>query len=179
MNTDDRDHEKPAMSNGDPPIPSIASRRGFAEAIRWGFERAMREGSASRRIVCVDRDFAEWPLDAPELLAGLTAWLKGGQRQLVLLAASYDEVPRRHARFVAWRRSFTHAVFPYAAPDDVAATLPALLLDDEGTLVRLIDPVHWRGQVSVDLRSALPWREQIDALVQRAEAAFPAQTLGL
>lgn len=167
------------MNDDTPLVPQIDSRRGFGEAIRWGFERAMREGGRSRRILCVDRDFAEWPLDTPELLDGLTAWLRGAQRQLLLLAASYDEVPRRHPRFVAWRRSFTHAVFPYAAPEDIAAALPTLLLDDEGTFVRLIDAVHWRGRAYADEREARPWREQIDALVQRSEPAFPAHALGL
>ena len=169
-------------TGAEPAPPPIDSRSGFADALRWGFERAMHGGgpaSRSRRIVCVDPDFAEWPLDASELHRELTAWLKGGARQLVLLAASYDEVPRRHARFLAWRRLFTHAVFPFAAPEDVAASLPTLLFDDDGTLVRLIDPVHWRGRASTDLRSAVPWREQVDAVLQRSEAAFPAQSLGL
>lgn len=161
------------------PPPVIDSRSGFAQAVLWGFERAMREGGRSRRILCVDRDFALWPLDRPELHAQLTAWLKGAQRQLVLLGATFDDVPRRHPRFVAWRRQFTHAVFPFAAPEDIAATLPTLLLDDEGTMVRLIDAVHWRGRASAEERDALPWREQIDAVLQRSEAAFPAQSLGL
>jgi hypothetical protein len=160
-------------------IPVIDSRAGFIAALRWGFTRAMREGARTRRIVCVDRDFAEWPLDAPELLAELTTWVKRPQRQLVLLAACFDDVPRRHARFVAWRRFFSTAVLPHAAPKDVAAELPGLLLDDEGTLVRLIDPVHWRGRASADARSAQPWREQIDAVLQRSEPAFPVQSLGL
>lgn len=165
-------------ASNDPPV--IDSRAAFAAALQWGFARAMREGGRSRRILCIDRDFADWPLDAPELHAQLTNWLKrGAQRQLVLLAANFDEMPRRHARFVAWRRHFTHAVFPFAAPEDIAAVLPTLLLDDDGTLVRLIDPVHWRGRASADERSALPWREQIDAVLQRSEAAFPAQSLGL
>jgi hypothetical protein len=166
-------------ADANPAAPRIDSRRHFAEAIHWGFRRAMREGGPSRRIVCVDRDFVEWPLDAPELLDSLTAWLRGPQRQLILLAASYDEMPRRHARFVAWRRSFTHVVHPYVAPEDIAAALPTLLLDDDGTFVRLIDAVHWRGRAEADEREARPWREQIDALVQRSEPGFPAQTLGL
>jgi hypothetical protein len=45
--------------------------------------------------------------------------------------------------------------------------------------VRLIDPVHWRGRASADERAVLPWREQVDALLQRAEPAFPAQSIGL
>jgi hypothetical protein len=167
------------MSTDFDAAPPVDSRAAFAAAIHWGFKRAMRPGGRSRRIVCVDRDFTLWPLDAPELHAQLTVWLKGAQRELVLLAARYDEVPLRFPRFVAWRRNFTHVVHPFAAPDDVAAALPTLLLDDEGTLVRLIDPVHWRGRASSDEATVLPWREQIDAVLQRSEAAFPAQSLGL
>ena len=167
------------MSDDTTEIPVIDSRAGFTAALRWGFTRAMREGARTRRIVCVDRDFADWPLDAPELLAELTTWVKRPQRQLVLLAAGFEDVPRRHGRFVAWRRFFSNTVLPYAAPEDVAAELPSLLLDDEGTLVRLIDPVHWRGRASTDARTAQLWREQIDAVLQRSEAAFPTQSLGL
>ena len=170
MNDEIRDFDAP---------PPIDSRQAFAQALHWGFARAMRGESRSRRILCIDRDFSLWPLDTTALLDQLTAWLRGGQRQLVLLAAHYDEVPRRHPRFVAWRRHFTHGVFPHVAPEDMAAVLPTLLLDDAGTMVRLIDAVHWRGRASTDEAAALPWREQIDALVQRSEAAFPAQALGL
>jgi len=160
---------------GDAPV--IDSRASFAAALRWGFRRAA--AGSSRRILCVDRDLANWPLDAPDLHDELTAWLKRPQRQLVMLAASFDEVPRCHPRFVAWRRTWSHAVYPFEAPDDLAGHLPTLLLDDAGTLVRLIDDVHWRGRASSDERTALPWREQVDAVLQRAQPAFPANTLGL
>ncbi len=167
------------MSDDTDTIPIIDSRSSFVAALRWGFARAMREGARTRHIICVDRDFAEWPLDAPELLAELTLWIKRPQRQLVLLGVNFDEVPRRHPRFTAWRRLFSHAVTPFVAPEDAAAVLPTLLLDDEGTFVRLIDPVHWRGRADTDARGALPWREEIDAVLQRSEAAFPVQSLGL
>ena len=158
-------------------LPIIDSRTSFAAALRWGFTRATA-GSA-RRIVCVDRDFALWPLDDVDLHGELTAWLKRPQRQLVLLAASFDAVPRCHPRFVAWRRLWSHAVAPLSAPEDLAGDLPTLLLDDSGTLVRLIDAVHWRGRASSDERTAVPWREQVDAVLQRSEAAFPANPLGI
>ena len=157
--------------------PPIDSRSAFAAALRWAFSRAT--AGASRRIVCVDRDFSTWPLDQPDLHAELTAWIRRPQRQLVLLAAGYEDVPRRHPRFVAWRRLFAHAVAPFEAPAELAADLPTLFLDEAGTMVRLIDDTHWRGRASIDERSALPWRERIDAVLQRSEAAFPANPLGL
>jgi hypothetical protein len=178
MNRDEDPAPNPAPPVAPAPAPPVIdSRASFVAAMRWGFTRATSAGV--RRIVCVDRDFAVWPLDRPELLDELTAWLKRPQRQLVLLAAHFDEVPRCHPRFVAWRRSWAHAVAALAAPEDQAGDLPTLLLDDAGTMVRLIDPVHWRGRASADERSAMPWREQIDAVLQRSEPAFPANPLGL
>ena len=159
------------------PVPIIDSRSGFAAAIQWGFGRAVELGA--RRIVCVDRDFAIWSLDDAARLESLAAWLRLPQRRLVLLAAHFDEVPRRHPRFVTWRRHFAHAVATLAAPEDLVDALPTLLIDDKGTLVRLVDAVHWRGRASDDEATARPWRDEIDAVVQRSEPSFPTTTLGL
>lgn len=155
----------------------IDSRASFTAAVMQGFAAAM--AGSSRRIVCVDADFADWPLDDPALHQQWMAWLRRPQRQLVLLAADFARVPQRHPRFVTWRREWSHAISPLAAPPDVAANLPTLLLDDQGLMLRLVDRVHWRGRLSRDEASARPWREEIDALLQRSEAAFPVNTLGL
>lgn len=157
--------------------PPIDSRASFARAVRWSLEQAFRRGA--RRIVCVDPDFAEWPLNEVELLEGLTAWLRRPQRELVLLAAQYDEVPRCHPRFVAWRRSWGHAVAAWTAPEDLGAQLPTLLLDDGPTLVRLIDRAHWRGETLLDAKACRLYRDEIDAVLQRAEPGFPVSLLGL
>ena len=71
-------------------VPRIDSREAFVAAVRWGFERAAADGA--RTITCVDTNFESWPLDDPRLLQGLTAWLRQPMRQLVLLAARYDDV---------------------------------------------------------------------------------------
>jgi hypothetical protein len=159
------------------PVPLIDSRAGFAAAIQWGFGRAAAGGA--RRIVCVDRDFAQWPLDDPALLDGLTAWLRRPQRELVLLASSFDEVPRRLPRFTVWRRYWTHGLSAWRAPADLDNQLPTLLLDDGALMVRLIDAVHWRGRVTVDAQAVRPYRDEIDAVLQRSEPAFAATQLGL
>jgi hypothetical protein len=156
-------------------LPTITSRAEFAAAIRWGFAHA--DAQAARRIVCVDPDFADWPLDEPALLDALTAWLKRPQRKLVLLAADYDEVPRRHPRFVAWRASWAHAVDTFSPAEHIE--LPTLLLDDGDLSVQLVDRTHWRGRVETDRRSACLWRDEVDAVLQRCEPAFPVYRLGL
>jgi hypothetical protein len=158
-------------------LPKIDSRAGFQAALHWGFETAVGEGA--RCLTAVDPTFAEWPLDAPALLARLTAWLRLPQRRLVLLAASFDTVPRQFPRFTAWRRDWAHAVQPWQAPEELASTLPTLLLDDRVLSVHLADAAHWRGRVSLDPHAARLWRERVETVLQRSEATFSVHTLGL
>ncbi|HZF81685.1 MAG TPA: hypothetical protein VEZ89_18050, partial [Rubrivivax sp.] len=67
--------------------PTIDSRAAFLAAVQWGFRSAVAQ--RARRIVCVDADFALWPLDDPSLLQTLTEWLRTPQRRLMLLARTY------------------------------------------------------------------------------------------
>ena len=157
--------------------PRIDSREAFADGIRWGVAAAIADGT--RSITCVDPSFELWPLDEGALLEPLTAWLSLPQRRLILLAASYEEVPRRQARFTAWRRDWAHAVTALQAPQDFAADLPTLLLDDRTTSVHLIDALNWRGRAAVDPRARMLWQEKIDVVLQRSEAGFAVTTLGL
>src|SRR5688572_24013170 len=78
-------------------LPTIDSRGSFIAALKWGFRTAMAQ--RARRIVCVDGELVLWPLDDEELLRSLTTWLRLPQRRLVLLARSYDELPRSCPRF--------------------------------------------------------------------------------
>lgn len=155
--------------------PAIDSRAAFGSAVRWALEHAERTGA--RRVLCVDPDFADWPLDEPALLATLTAWLRRPQRRLVLLAGDYEGVPRRQPRFVAWRADWAHAVEAWSPAERVE--LPTLVLDDGELCLRLVDHLHWRGRVELDSRSARLWRDEIDAVLQRSEPAFPVYRLGL
>lgn len=160
-----------------PPDVRIDSRAAFREAALRAFEHAT--AGASRRIVCVDPDFADWPLDDATLLQRMTDWLRRPQRQWVLLASDYARVPRLHPRFVTWRRDWSHAIAPFAAPADLDGGLPTLLLDERGLMLRIVDRTQWRGRLSYDESSARPWREEVDAVLQRCEPAFAVNTLGL
>jgi hypothetical protein len=155
--------------------PGIASRADFVAAVRWGLDTAVASGA--RRLVAVDPDFADWPWDDAALLATLGAWLRLPQRRLVLLARSFETVPRRHPRFVAWRPAWAHAIEAWSPVDPV--TLPTWLFDDRSTCVQLLDAEHWRGRCSVDAALARLWRDETDAVLQRSEAAFPVRSLGL
>jgi hypothetical protein len=155
--------------------PAIDTRAGFVAALQWGIDHAVAQ--AARRIVCVDADFAEWPLDS--FTAKLTPWLRLPQRRLVLLARHYDEVPRRWPRFTAWRRDWAHAIEAWQPAEGHEGDLPTLLLADARLSVQLVDAVHWRGRASLDARQARVWSEEIDVVLQRCEPAFAVSSLGL
>jgi len=157
--------------------PTIDSRAGFVDALRWGFRAAIEQ--RARRIVCVDGDFALWPLEDPQLLQDLTDWLRTPQRRLLLLARSYDELPRRSPRFNGWRASWSHAIEAWVAPAELAADLPTLLVSDTAVGVQLLDSVNWRGRAGADARTARQWLQEIDAILQRSERGWPVNTLGL
>ena len=160
-----------------PEAPRIDSQESFVAALRWGFDAALAQGA--RQILCVDPGFEAWPLDEPELLQALGAWMRLPQRRLVFLAATYDGVPRCHPRFNGWRRDWAHTISFMQAPTELAADLPTLLLDNAAVSVQLIDAVHWRGRAQQDVRAAHLWRDRIDVFMQRSEAAFPVNILGL
>ena len=168
------------MNESTPPpaaLPVIDSRSGWHAAVTWAFTTAMAQGA--RRIVVVDADFADWPLDDTALLQGLTDWLRQPQRRLVLLAASFDALPRRCPRFTAWRAPWSHAIEGWQAPEELARDLPTVLSCDKSDSVQLIDPLHWRGRVALDDRRALQWCEEIDVVLQRSERALGVRHLGL
>lgn len=154
----------------------ISSRAEFAAAVQWGVTTAVERGA--RRLWFADPNFVDWPLDDPVLLASLTAWLRLPQRQLWLLAETFDEVVRSKPRFVAWRRLWSHAV-PAWSPQDLPAELPTVVLDDGPVCVVLADRLHWRGHAAVDAREARRQREHIEAILQRSALAFPVKSLGL
>ena len=158
-------------------IPVFDGRGGYVAALQWGFAAAFEQGA--RRIVCCSPDFADWPLDDASLLQGLAAWLKRPQRKLQLVARSYDEVPRRCARFNAWRADWAHAIEAWVAPEELAAELPNVLASDGAVSVHLIDALHWRGRAEFDERRARQWCEQLDVVLQRSERGFAVNTLGL
>lgn len=157
--------------------PAIESAESFGAALCWGFETAIADGA--RCITCVDRTFEAWPLDDPALLRALSAWLRLPQRRLLLLAASYDRVPRCQPRFTGWRRDWAHAIQALQAPEEFAVDLPTLLLDDRRLSVHLLDAERWRGRVEVEPRARLLWQERIDVVLQRSEPAFAVTALGL
>ncbi len=157
--------------------PVIDSLAGWQAALRWGMATAAAQGA--RTITCADPDFDSWPLDDAALLQGLAAFLRLPGRRLILLAASFDTVPRRLPRFATWRRDWAHAMQTLLIPQELALETPHVLLDDRQLCVHLIDPVHWTGRAQLDGRARWLWQEKVDVVLQRSEPGFPVTTLGL
>lgn len=155
----------------------LRSQADFEQACLWAIGHTLQ--ARSRRMTWVDPDFSTWPLDRPELLQGLTTWLQLPQRRLVLIARDYAAVARRCPRFVEWRRTWSHAVEAWSPGTGEDAALPTLLIDDASLHVQRFDPGTGRGRAGLDESAVRQWAGEIDALLQRCEAAFPAHHLGL
>lgn len=149
----------------------------LTEALTWGCSQGVRDWHAW------DASFADWPLSDPDLLAVLTAWARPGRR-LHLLAQQYDELVRRHPRFVRWRRDYAHCVVARAVDPDVRleGAPECLLLGrsvDARLSLRLLDRHLWRGDVSLDAGECQRGLEWFDAVAQRSGESFAPTTLGL
>lgn len=154
----------------------IASRREFHDALRTAFALAANVGC--RDLWLCDPDFADWPLGESGVVDQLRAWA-GSQRRLTLLASSFDEVARRHPRWVDWRRTWSHVVSCRINTDMERAALPTVLLAPGLISVRLSDFSYSRGRMSSDAAEEVRCREMIDAVLQRSQESFALTLTGL
>ncbi|MEO7337098.1 MAG: hypothetical protein ABIV63_11005 [Caldimonas sp.] len=154
----------------------LETRTEFQDAIRTSLALAALIGA--REIWLSDADFSAWPLGERSVVENLDRWA-GPHRRMTLFAHSFDEVARRHGRWTAWRRQWSHVVECRTASDIEAARFPTICLVTEAVSVRLADTVRHRGMLSRETIDAVECREAIDAVLQRSVEAFPATTLGL
>lgn len=147
------------------------------EALAWAAEQGCRE------LHAWDASFVDWPLSDAAALASLAAWARAG-RQLHLLALQYDDIVRRHPRFVRWRRDFAHCVTARAVePELRLEAAPESLLLAVGAAgqvtLRLFDRHLWRGEISLEAGDRVRAMEWFDAIAQRSSDSFAPTTLGL
>ncbi len=154
----------------------IATRGEFHDAVRGAFAEAA--ATACREIFLCNDDFADWPLNEPQLVENLAKWASP-HRKFVILARGFDEIARLHPRWVAWRRTWSHVIECRANNELEAGQMPTLLLMPGLLTLRLVDAVHYRGSVSRHVGDAVRARELFDGICQRSEEAFPATNLGL
>ncbi|RQP23895.1 hypothetical protein [Piscinibacter terrae] len=154
----------------------ITTRLEFHDALRAAFKEFSHKGC--REVFLCDEDFADWPLSDAPVLEALTSWVLP-HRKLFMVARHFDEMPRKHARFVEWRRTYAHVMECKALEDDENAELPCMLLAPPVVCVRLFDPLRYRGGLTHENGDMIRNRELFDAVSQRSVESFPASVLGL
>lgn len=157
------------------PQGRFEGREAFAQGVRDALACAAREGWPE--IVLSDPGFADWPLGERAVAASLQAWSAAGRR-CVLLARRYDEVPRRHARFVTWRQTWAHIVEARACPSADELEIPSAIWS-RGWVMQRLDPQRCVGVCGFEPERRLALREELDEWLRKSTSAFPATTLGL
>lgn len=157
-------------------LVQIAGRTGFQAAVRSTLAQAAAEGW--HELWLCDPDFASWPLGEAGVVESFICWA-GPQRRLNVFASHYDELARRHPRWVQWRRQWAHVVTCRALPEHPTGDVPVMLHAPGHVTVRLLDPLRYRGTVSRVAADGLQAGEIFDAISQRSVDAFSATTLGL
>ena len=185
MTTDDAAERPPSMDDhaGLRDATPPAGGHGFEGSVE--FAQALRDAMAyasehaTRRLCWCDEDFAWWPLGDADWVDQLTRWARVSGRELVMIARDYSVIERRHPRFAAWRRDWSH-VIQCLVPDEArTAALPTLWIDSADQALRVFDSEHLRGRAGFDRVDRQRAREDFDAILQRASPGFAAVTLGL
>ena len=112
--------DAPLSTPSELPSGRFSSREDFRQMVRDALATAVREGW--QEIIFSDANFHDWPLGERAVADLLQEWAHGSRRFL-MLAGSYDDVVRRHARFVRWRGTWDHIITcrrsPSADPLDI------------------------------------------------------------
>lgn len=162
------------------PLPGLLQgrfegRSAFAALVRQAFAAAAAQGW--RDIIICDATFEDWPLGERAVAQSLNDWAKSG-RTLTMLAQNYDEVIRRHARFVTWRRTWSHIIECRGSGAVAAGDLPSAFWSPAWVVERL-DLVHSTGVAGSEAARRVALKERLAEKLQRSSPAFPATTLGI
>ncbi len=175
MTSNDSSIEAPGENLGVLPQGRFGGPAEFAELIRSAFAAAAALGW--RDIIICDSTFEDWPLGERAVVQSLQDWSKSG-RKLTMLAKNYNEVMRGHARFVTWRRTWSHIVECRSnasmSPDD----MPSALWSSSWVCQRL-DPSRSTGMSGYEAARRVALRERLDECLRLSSSAFPATTLGI
>jgi hypothetical protein len=167
----------PVPPPGDTGLPSgrFTGRVQFQQLVRDALACAAREGW--REIILCDADFSDWPLGERAVAQSLHDWSATG-RQCTLLARRYDEMVLRHARFVSWRKTWSHIIEARACPSADPLELPSAIWSPGWVLHRL-DPERCNGVTGTEAKRRVLLREQLQEWLAKSSPSFPATTLGL
>ena len=163
---------RPALSL---PFGRFSGRSEFAQLVRDALACAAREGWSE--IIISDATFEDWPLGERAVAESLQAWSTSG-RKFTMLGKRYDEVSRRHARFVNWRRTWAHVVECRRCAVAELLELPSAIWSPVWALRRL-DLERSTGVCGSEPERRLLIRESLDEWLRKSMPGFSASTLGL
>lgn len=147
----------------------------FANLIRLAFAAAAAQGW--REIIICDTTFEDWPLGERAVAQSLNDW-SGSGRKLTMLAKNYSEVMRRHARFVTWRRTWSHIIECRANTAISLDDLPSALWSSDWVFQRL-DLARSTGYSGEEAARKVALKERLDECLKLSSPSFAATTLGL
>ena len=147
----------------------------FANLIRLAFAAAAAQGW--REIIICDTTFEDWPLGERAVAQSLNDW-SGSGRKLTMLAKNYSEVMRRHARFVTWRRTWSHIIECRANTAISLDDLPSALWSSDWVFQRL-DLARSTGYSGEEAARKVALKERLHECLKLSSPAFAATTLGL
>lgn len=173
-------HSSPAPASPTPASSALLQGRfegcsAFADLVRQAFAAAAAQGW--REIILCDATFEDWPLGERSVAQSLNDWSTSG-RTLTMLAQNYDEVTRRHARFVTWRRTWSHIVECRGSGAVAASDLPSAFWSP-GWVFERLDLVRSTGVAGSEAARRVALRERLTEKLLRSSPAFPATTLGI
>lgn len=173
------DSEKPAVS-ANISLEALTSgrysgREAFQQLVRDALARAASDGW--QELILSDATFEDWPLGERSVVESLQAWSKSG-RHLTMLASRYDEVIRKHARFVSWRKTWGHIIDCRTCRVTVPADFPGAIWSRAWFMHRL-DPQRSIGVCGYDPERGTQLKEFLDEKIRNSAPGFPASTLGL
>ncbi|HSV45781.1 MAG TPA: hypothetical protein VLJ58_08335 [Ramlibacter sp.] len=157
------------------PSGRFAGREDFRQLVRDALSSAAREGWS--QIILCDASFEDWPLGERAVAQALQEWSASGRR-CTLLARRYDEVVRGHARFVTWRRTWSHIIEARGCSSADPLELPSAIWSP-GWVMQRLDPQRCSGFCGSEPERRLALRENLNEWLARSSPAFPATTLGL
>jgi hypothetical protein len=153
----------------------FSGRTEFAELIRQALAAAAAQGW--REIILCDPDFEDWPLGERVVAQALNDWSRGG-RKLTMVAINYDAMIRRHARFVTWRRTWSHIVDCRRSAATPVDSMPSALWSP-GWMFERLDPQRSTGVAGSDMARRIALKERMNERFLGSSPAFPATVLGL
>ena len=157
------------------PSGSFEGVETFRQLVRDALAAGAREGW--REIILADAAFGDWPLGERAVVESLAAWSQSG-RKCILLARRWDEVIRRHARFVSWRRAWSHIIDARACPSADPLDLTSAIWTP-GWVMERRDVELSRGFSGSEPARRLALRERLNEWLSKSTPSFPAVTLGL